>query len=161
MASVLDDAQGEALIEIADGRSAADLGLLVDELAASGRIDATLMLRALCHGRAELFAAMLARASGVSSARVQSILRSRRANALRGLIERCDATPEVVTMLADCANVALSASVNAGPAALTTMILERVRPSCAATAALAVSVRRWQTDALRRGGERLAQRAAA
>ena len=64
-------------------------------------------------------------------------------------------------MLADCTALTFAAPPSAGPAALTTMVLERVRPSCAATAALAVSIRRWQTDALRRGGERLARRAAA
>lgn len=158
--AVMDDAQGGALIEIADGRSGPQLSALAGELAADGRVDATLMLRALCHGQRELFAALVVEASGVSAGRVQSILRSRRANALRGLIERCDATPEVAAMLAACAAITLG-EPNAGPAALTTMVLDRVRPTCAATAALSVAVRRWQTDAMRRGGERLARRIAA
>lgn len=157
---VLDDAQGDALMQIAEGRSATELSVLSQELADQWRIDQMLLLRALCHGRRDLFAALLAPASGVSEARVRSILRSQRANALRGLIERCDVSPEVANMLAATATLVLSAPSNSGPAALTTLVLERVRPSCAETAALSVAVRRWQTDALRLGGQRLARRAA-
>ena len=159
--SVLDDAQGAALMEIAEGRDAAQLESLTDELAADGRIDAMLLLRALCHGQRELFAALLTRASGIAGGRVRSILRSRRGNALKGLLERCDLSPEVAAMLTASASLTLAAPAGTGPATLTTLVLERVRPSCAATGAMAVAVRRWQTDALRRGGERLARQRAA
>ena len=159
--TVLNDAEGEALIEAAAGRSTHEIDTLVDELCDVGRIDATLMLRALCHGQRELFAALLTRQAGIGGTRVRSILRSRRQNSLKGLLERCDVSPEVAAMLAHCVNVAFGAQPAAGPAALTTAILDRVKPVCSATAALCVAMRRWQMDAMRRGGHGLALRAAA
>ena len=159
--SVLDDAEGEALVNAAAGRDAGEIAALVDALVEAGRIDATLILRALCHGRRELFAALLTRQAGLGAARVRSILRSRRQNSLKALFERCDVTPEVAAMLAQCAAIVLAAPAPSGPAALTTAVLERVRPVCSATGALLVAVRRWQVEAMRRGGQGLVTRAAA
>ena len=152
--AVLSDAQGDALVASAGGRGEAELAYLADEVADRNGIDATMLMRAICHLEPELLVALASRVSGVAPGRVRPILRTGRTNAMRALFERCDATPEVATMLAS-AVTAVTAARAGGPAEATAVVLEKCRPVCRATGALAVAVRRWHVEALRRGGRGL------
>lgn len=152
--ALLSDAQGDALVASAGGRSEAELAYLADEVADRSGIDATMLMRAVCHLETELLVALASRVSGVAQPRVRAVLKAGRTNAIRALFERCDLVPEVATLLATAVNATAAAGVG-GPAEATAVVLEKCRPVCRESGALVVAVRRWHVEALRRGGRGL------
>ena len=156
MASIVEDAQGAALVEAAVGRSTVEIEQLVHEIEARSGIDASMLLRALSFGQRDLFAALLSRLSGVGRNRTRSILKGVRLNALTGLFERCDLSPNVAAMFADCTVAAVRMETNSGPGEITVRLLEVAHATDAETAALLVALRRWHVEAMQRGGASVA-----
>ena len=157
LASIIEDAQGAALVEAGVGRSVVEIELLVHEIEERSGIDASMLLRALAFGQRDLFAALLSRLSGIGRNRTRSILKGVRLNALKGLFERCDLGPNVAAMFADCTVAAARLPSTTGPAEITARLLDVATAADAETSALLVSLRRWHIEALQRGGASVAR----
>ena len=155
--AVLDDAQGAALVASARGRSEGELAVLVEEVSDRNGIDATMLLRALCHGERDLFAAFAARLSGLPIGRTRALLKSAKPTTLRSLLERCDLTPELAGYLARCAGIVFTQRADSGPAEMSARLAEACPPTCAETGRMAALLRRWHVEALRTGGTNYAQ----
>ena len=154
--AIMHDACSGALIAACEGRTSREVDQLVEEVGERGRIDSSVILRALCNGENELFASFVAYVSGVSRNRTRSILKGVRRNALKGMFERCDMSETCATFFADCTVLVARMPRSCGPAEVTSRVLEAMKPTCAETSMLLAAARRWHVDALRRGATHMA-----
>ena len=154
--AIMHDACSGALIEACQGRSLREIQELVEEVGDRGRIDSSVMLRALCHGENELFASFVAYVSGVSRNRTRSILKGVRRNALKGMFELCDMSESCAAFFADCTMRVAAMPGSCGPAEVTSRLLETMKPLCSETSLLLAATRRWHVDALQRGATHMA-----
>lgn len=152
--TILDEAQGAALIRAANGRSAVEIDALVAQLSERVGVDALALLRALVHGENDLFASLVCRVSGIGRRRVRSVLRAGRLSVVRALLERCDLCPASSAFIASI-HVSIG-SVDRSPHELTGLVMRTMRADCNVTAALLGAVQRWH-----HGTARTAQRLAA
>ena len=143
--TILDDAQGLALVHAASGRSRGEVDVLVAQLAERASIDALILLRALLHGEHELFSSLLSRLADVGPRRVRAILRARRASVLRALLDRCGIAQEPALLIARAYELVGTAGFDLEEA--TGRLLSAVQPDDGATATMLNAVRRWRHEA--------------
>lgn len=92
------DACERATAMLAETVPEAEIPALVEHLRASGQLNVAFLLRTVCAGNIDLFAAALARLSSMSERRVRSILAEGRDGAFRTMITACG-LPSVVAPL--------------------------------------------------------------
>nr|WP_232845624.1 DUF2336 domain-containing protein [Aurantimonas marina] len=92
------DACERATALLAETVPEVEIPALVEHLRASGQLNVAFLLRTVCAGNIDLFAAALVRLSSMSERRVRSILAEGRDGAFRTMITRCG-LPSVATPL--------------------------------------------------------------
>ncbi|WP_394801898.1 DUF2336 domain-containing protein [Rhizobium halophilum] len=84
---VTSEACETALMEIAEKVPPAEVGTLIEQLRANGKLTPALLMHALCSGRITFFFAAMVALSGLEQRRVRALLASGRMHAVRALFE--------------------------------------------------------------------------
>ena len=145
--SILNDAQGGALIAASNGRTRSEVDALVAQLTDRAAIDPEALLRALVFSERDLFASLICRLGGIGPRRVRSLLRGGRVAVVRGMLDRCGVPKPAAEFLANV-NALVQAQAES-PERMMRRVIGSIEPTCQTTTALLSAVRRWQRDLVR------------
>jgi uncharacterized protein (DUF2336 family) len=109
------DACERATVTIAAETETAELGALVEHLRVTGQLNTALLLRAVCAGNIGLFETALAVLARVPAARVASLVRAGRINALRSVYARAKLPPSAFDAFAAAIEACRNIAENGGP----------------------------------------------
>lgn len=122
------EASANALVLLASGRMDDGIMDLIGELRASGALTTKLLIRAVCAGKIDFVARVLADLSGQAYERVTSIFVGERDNQLRALLEASGLSRSVHSLFATAIGIwrdVANGRLNIGSQEVTRMVMER------------------------------------
>ncbi|WP_075288786.1 DUF2336 domain-containing protein [Pararhizobium arenae] len=116
-------------VGMAGSADAAEVSALVEHLRVSGRLTPAFLMRALCSGRIDFFAAAICDLSGLAEKRVRSVLSNGRIHAVRALFEQAGLARDISEQFADALFLWRKDNHQGGPAAtsMSATLLPRLR----------------------------------
>ena len=124
---VSQEATASALVHLAGGRMENDTGELIEELRSTGALTTKLLIRAVCNGKIDFVARVLADLSGQSYERVTAILVDERRNHLRALLDTAGLARNVQPLFETAIRIwreVANGRLNAGAQEVTRIVLE-------------------------------------
>ena len=127
-ARLRDELREQATASLIDVIKADELSAFVEQLRGSSQLNAAVLVRAVCMGRIDLFAASLSRLSGLPEARVRSIVAEAREPAFAALASAAGLPRSVVPMLLSGVRIwkDMAADDRFDPADAASAVMERV-----------------------------------
>jgi uncharacterized protein (DUF2336 family) len=121
------EASSNAVVLLASGRTEEGVRELIDTLRETGTLTTKLLIRAVCHGKIDFVARVLADLAGQSYARVTAILVDERENQLRALLDRAGLARSVHVLFMTAIRIwrdVANGRLNAGAQEVTRIVME-------------------------------------
>ncbi|QKV17781.1 DUF2336 domain-containing protein [Oricola thermophila] len=125
---ISNEAASSALVLFASGRTDDGVTELIDELRATGALTTKLLIRAICAGKVDFVARVIADLSGQAYTRVTAIFASERENQLRALLEAAGLAESVHSLFTHAIRIwrdVANGRLQSGEQEVTRMVLER------------------------------------